>query len=336
MGKISTRELFDRFYNESGYPQSSIANIKNTVDVPILYEYEEKIGKELVDMDMDEILYLIRALIIKSLDPDSKTPIRYYSYKHTRTFLIAICEWYSLNVEPIKIWLRSPELRGDRGLEKLLSISAKPITWQDLQNVFDKIRKDYSSDRADYTELVSRLFYCGVYQTSEIVNLKERDINFRSRLVTLPGRIIKIDEKTNMLLQANHEANQFMGARQRSYSMRSWRDSYMHFVVDSSHAESFDKRSEKEVCITLNKLMTEFIRNNYDLKITFKDVYWLGFYDYIVKKCGQSHADEIIMSSRNVDAINELLGYASGFGVSADFSAAEIKSRLRMFVSVGN
>ena len=332
MGKLSTREILDRFYKSGVYSPTRIVNVKKFIDVPVLFEYEQSIGKEMVDMDKEEFVYLVRALLTKTISTDKREPFILSDYKIIRTCLIAICEWYSYEVEPINIWLRSPDLKGVSGLMKLLSISSDPITWKDLQDIFKDMRAKGSGDRADYTELVAGLFYCGFYQTSEVVNFKERDINFRLNTIVLPGRTVKINDRTMALLQANHKAYEYRTVR-RVVSMRSWRDSYMHFIVDPKMEDDFDKRAEPVVTIVLNKLLSEHIKNNYGLKITFKNIFWLGCYDHIVRKCGEERAYELIMSTRNSDDINELLTYTDEFGVAhLGISPAEIKTHLRMFI----
>lgn len=333
MGKLSTREILDRFYESGVYSSTRIANVKKLIDIPILFEYEQMVGKEMVDMDKDEFIYLVRALLTKTLSTDKREPFILSDYKIIRTCLIAICEWYSYEVEPITIWLRSPDLKGGDGLMKLLSISSAPLTWKQLQDIFNDMRRQGIEDRADYTELVAGLFYCGFYQTSEVVNFKERDINFRANTIALPARKVKINDRTMALLQANHQAYQYRTAR-RVISMRSWRDSYMHFIVDPKMEDDFDNRSENIITILINKLLSEHIRNNYGIKVTFKNIFWLGCYDYIVRRCGEKRANELILSTRNSDDITELLTYTNEFGAShLGISPAEIKTHLRMFIA---
>ena len=332
MGVLSTREILDKFYDSGVYSKTRIANVKRFVDIPILFEYEQSIGKELVDMDKEEFIYLVRALLTKSLSTDKRECIILSDYKIVRTCLIAICEWYSYEFEPITIWLRSPDLKGVNGLMKIKSISSAPLTWKELEDIFADMRINGIEDRADYTELTAGLFYCGFYQTSEVVNFKEEDIDFCAKTIALPDRNVKINDRIMELLQANHLAYEYKTAR-RVVSMRSWRDSYMHFIVDPKKEDDFDLRSESVVTIVLNKLLSEHIKNNYGLKVTFKNIFWLGCYDYIVRKCGQEHAYKLIMSTRNSDDIAELMTYTNEFGVAhIGMSPAEIKTHLRMFV----
>ena len=329
MAKISTRELFDRFYEDSNYSPSRIANVKKNLDVPILYEYEMKIGKQMVDMDKDEFIQLVRVLLTKSLDPNVRVPILYTTYKNLRTFMISVCEWYSNNIEPIKIWLRTPELKGSEGLATILKLSADTLTWDALQNVFNDIEKEHGKDRADYIRLMAGLFHCGFYEIKEIIELKEKDVDLRRMSVILPGRVVKLDEATAKLLQANHAATSFYGAK-HEFFMLSWRDSYVHFVVSPNYADDYNSRSESEVAILINKMMVVYVRNGYGINITFKNIYWLGFYDYIVSQCGEEHAKEIITTDRQY--IEELTQYAREFGVSPKMTASYTKTHLRMYV----
>ena len=332
MGKISTRELFDRYYEQSGLPKTRLANFKKEIDIPILFEYEKKIGKELVDMGKDEILYLMKVLLTKSLDEDNKETIIFSQYKVIRTLLISVCEWYSYNVEPITIWLRSPDLKGSKGLMKVLNISAIPITWDNIRDVCKQMRQNGDDDRADYTELVCGLFYCGFFETSEVINLKENNINFRTGIVALPGRSVKLNERTLILLKANHEATSFKTAR-IGCIMKNWRDSYMRFPVAPKLEYEFDKRDETLMSIAIHKILTEYVRNVYGLKLTYKNIFWLGFHDYIVSRCGQERTNEIIASMAIMEDIDELLQYAREFGVPDGINSAYMKTHLRLFVN---
>ena len=56
MAVISTQELFKRFF-ENKDPET-VRKTRSQVDRPEVYAYEEKIGKQLVDMNEDELFEL--------------------------------------------------------------------------------------------------------------------------------------------------------------------------------------------------------------------------------------------------------------------------------------
>ena len=60
MGKISTKQLISRYFKSiEGTPAEKQRAI---IDKTELYDYEEKIGKELIDMDVDDLFGLINEL----------------------------------------------------------------------------------------------------------------------------------------------------------------------------------------------------------------------------------------------------------------------------------
>lgn len=58
--KIHTKELLERYYNSVA--GNSQANTRTLIDKTELYAYEQKIGKELIDMDADDLVGLILEL----------------------------------------------------------------------------------------------------------------------------------------------------------------------------------------------------------------------------------------------------------------------------------
>lgn len=55
MAKIPTKQLFDEFFASKGKDETYLRKIRAKADRPEVYAYEEKIGKQLVDMDVDEL-----------------------------------------------------------------------------------------------------------------------------------------------------------------------------------------------------------------------------------------------------------------------------------------
>ena len=57
MGKVSTQELLDMYY--ASVAGTSVEKTRVQIDRPELYAYEIQIGKELIDMDVDDLFGLI-------------------------------------------------------------------------------------------------------------------------------------------------------------------------------------------------------------------------------------------------------------------------------------
>ena len=70
MGKISTKELFDRYFESDDAKNSYIGKTRTNFEKPEFFEYEMKIGKEFVDMNTDELIGLIEVLTTKKKSID--------------------------------------------------------------------------------------------------------------------------------------------------------------------------------------------------------------------------------------------------------------------------
>lgn len=59
MAVIETKQLIDEYFDEQVRQGKDVRKSKNQLDRPELYAYEQKIGKQLVEFDADEILEMI-------------------------------------------------------------------------------------------------------------------------------------------------------------------------------------------------------------------------------------------------------------------------------------
>ena len=63
-GKYNTEELFDEYFKTR--PETTVKKIRGQLDRKELYEYEEKIGKPLIDIDSLEIAKMLISFHIRN------------------------------------------------------------------------------------------------------------------------------------------------------------------------------------------------------------------------------------------------------------------------------
>ena len=61
MAVISTKQLLDEYFQEEAAKGRKLRRSRSQLDRPELYAYEQKIGKQLVEFDADDILVWCRA-----------------------------------------------------------------------------------------------------------------------------------------------------------------------------------------------------------------------------------------------------------------------------------
>ena len=108
-----------------------------------------------------------------------------------------------------------------------------------------------------------------------------------------------------------------------------YRNSYLKFPVMSSFVADFDKRAITDVQTTISRQMRRaFLQCGIDANL--RDVYMLGFYDYLVREYGSELANNIIISHRNREYTQKLYKSAAYYGVKSK-KPGHIKTALSRF-----
>ena len=174
MGKISTKQLISRYFKSiEGTPAEKQRAI---IDKTELYDYEEKIGKELIDMDVDDLFGLINELNNKKNGKDIPFMTAHYSFDHLTVLLRAIFNFYIDKVEPIKNPLYDKRMKGKEATKRLAQ-GKETLRFDYVQSIINKVHNDTTEDRADYVELIMLLYYSGFENAEEIATFKGSAIN---------------------------------------------------------------------------------------------------------------------------------------------------------------
>lgn len=329
MGKITTKELFERYYAEnSGEPAERSMRLW---DKPGLYQYEIEIGKELVDMNVDEILELINRLINTRNGEQVEYLLSPQSYDKAASALRVLFNFYIETVDVIRNPMTDKRLRTKEAMRKL-SEGKQVLRYSYVQNVIMRLHADLEPDRADYVELVILLYYCGIDKTEDILAIKENMINHKNKTIMFPGRVVQLNDRCYNLLVKFHNMYELTGWR--DYLVVSYRGSYYKFFVQKNKADDIDNRPESVMRDKINAELTKNITQKYGgIVLNYRNLYWLGFFDFLVKKFGEERTVEIITSYRNPTDSSELMAAAREYGVRIE-QVASVRKYLYPYVKL--
>lgn len=328
MGKISTKELLDKYFESiDGTPA---VKQRVVVDKPELYAYEQKIGKELIDMDVDDLFGLINEINNKKNGKDIPFMTAHYSFDHMTVLLRAIFNFYIDTVEPIKNPLYDKRMRGKEATKRLAQ-DKETLRFEYVQSIIDKIHVNETEDRADYIELIMLLYYSGFESAEEIATLKGSAINHRNRTVSMPRRIVQLTDRCYELLRKFENIDFILDWR--PYYLTTYKDGYFKFIVQERQLDGFNNRDIQTISNMINSQISKYVNQKYNTKLNYSILYWLGFYDSIAKKYGEKEANRMLLSFRNSEDVTTLLNCAKNYGIMIE-NISHLKRFLRPFVKV--
>lgn len=327
MGKVSTQELLDMYY--ASVAGTSVEKTRVQIDRPELYAYEVQIGKELIDMDVDDLFGLIIEFRNKRKGKEIKYMISHSSYDQLSTLLRSIFNFYIDNVQPIRNPLNDKRMKGKEAAKRLAQ-GREPFRWTVVEDIIRKLHRDFDADKAYYIELIILLFYNGFAKAEDVVTLKADMINHHNKTVKLPERIVHLSDRCYELLIKFDKLDTIAGWR-GDYILASWQGSYFKFIVRPSQEDKLNDRPKTAMCDIINRYIATNVNDKYDTKINYHILYMLGFYEFIVGKHGDEKTNAMITSYRDSDDVAELMSLAEEYGVQVD-NISHLKRYLRPFI----
>ena len=322
MAKIGTRELFDEYFQDKD--ESYLKKVRVQEDRPEVYAYEKKIGKQLIDMNVDELFDMI-----STFNTDGFS-ISYTSYDSIAVLYRKIFEYYIDNYELIRNPWNDKRMRGAAAYERLAR-DKTPVTWELVEAAIKEVYKVNEDDRAKYIECIIRLFYNGFEKAEEIVALKEDMIDFENSTVNLSGRVFHLDSRCMELLIYVHNMDTMKGWR-GDYTMATWHDGYFKYPIRPSEQVAFETRPMGQIANLINRTISERLRKGIGFDINYRMLYFLGFYDFLVEKFGKARTNEILTSHRVREDVADLTGAARLYGIT-NLTATQLKKIMRPYVS---
>ena len=110
MSKLPTNELFDRFF--ASPCGKKYENHRKIIREEQLYAYELKIGKELVDMDVDELIEFFSNMKLRKNSVSSNMIPSNSSIDQILVIYRQVFDYYIDEIEVIKNPFRNPKMRG--------------------------------------------------------------------------------------------------------------------------------------------------------------------------------------------------------------------------------
>ncbi len=320
MKKIPTVELLDSFFSEA---DSAYKRRRKIIKEEQLFDYEKKIGKEFVDMSADEITEFLSEINPRRNSAKSYNIQKDNTINQIRTIYKRIFDYY---IDSYDNTLKNPfdDVR-------IIPKSKDCLSYNTIDDIIKKHHKDFPPDRADYYELIILLYYNGFENATEIVEMKEADINNKNKTVKIKGRTIKLSDRCYSLLEKFHEMTELEGWR--NFDLTSWHGSYFKFIVQHKNTQNVDERTLKKMRESINVMICKYINNRYNLNISYSDLYYLGFYDFLVDSYGKEKTDEMINSNYNHEFVKSLENSAKEYQLKYN-NVSQLKRKMRMFVEV--
>lgn len=319
MAVITTEQLMKEYFAEQERQGKDVRRNQSQLDRPEVYAYEQKIGKQLVEFDADEILEMISTFQNKKNKfayAEEGPKMSANSYKRYISGYKQIFLFYVKHHELVRSPYDDPKLKGIN-IHIHRAESRDRLTWEKVEGILNRLSTKYEYERACYFELIIRLFYDGFANAQEIINMKEADINTRRREVTVPGRIVRLSERTYQLLQENHKATQ-MDVHRTKMDMMSWHGSYMKFFVHNGRVSDFSAIDAISVARKITVPISSTIPKDFGISLSFRRLYLLGFYDYLVRNTSEERAKEMILAKSSPAAQEEFMALVDAYPVITD------------------
>lgn len=319
MAVITTKQLMEEYFAEQERQGKDVRRNQSQLDRPEVYAYEQKIGKQLVEFDADEILEMISTFQNKKNKfayAEEGPKMSANSYKRYISGYKQIFLFYVKHHELVRSPYDDPKLKGIN-VHMHRAESRDRLTWAKVEGILNRLSTKYEYERACYFELIIRLFYDGFANAQEIINMKEADINTRRREVTVPGRIVRLSERTYQLLLENHKSTQ-MDVYRTKMDMMSWHGSYMKFFVHNGRVSDFSAIDALSVARKITVPISSTIPKDFGISLSFRRLYLLGFYDYMVRNTSEERAKEMILAKSSPAAQEEFMALVDAYPVITD------------------
>jgi len=326
MALCSTETLLNEFCESTG--NRNHQHIKDWVLCDALKDYEKKVGKQAVEMDRDELIGMIQAILeeAKGINNVQLTS----RYKQIAWLLRNAFDYYSEHYERVYNPMRNTSMTRE-ALDIIVG-PEKKVDREYMESIINKLYSNLPTDRAKYYELVMRLFYCGFANGEEIATFKERNINFKKRTIFVGDHFVQLSDECFSLLVELHGLKYMSGPRKKEYNFIPYNGSYFKFPTTAEEAE-FNDYNMSYVRNSIHQFLTKNVLNAVGETMKFTELYYLGFYDHLVDVFGREKANKMIKTrggKGNNPLIEALMTEAQKYGYTN--RVTDLRQALRSFV----
>lgn len=290
MAKISTKELITR-YIDSELDDATQYKLRGHIDRDELYEYEEKIGKQLVDMSLEEILDMIFSFRPVNVPSGAKKSLSKRTINELISRYRAVIYYYSENIadapinNPLRSNAKTSKLVGERMAKR------DRFDHDDYVELIQSIRSSYSEEYANYLECLVVLLYSGVTSLNELVTIKREQINYEEKCIEMQDRTIMLSDRCVELLEFVDLVKEIQGGM-FVYKMVGWHGSVIKIPTRIQRTiEEIDTCTKEEFAYRVGKQINR-LREVSDLCVNAYDIVMVGFYDYLVDRYGYDEIRE--------------------------------------------
>lgn len=321
--RTDTKILIDDFCEHSNL---QVLQASSYLKRGSLEAYENLIGKKLVDMNTDDLYDYIMRYRVKEENGSVS------DYRRYVTFFNHFFEWYRNTIDlkyinPMKSFC----MTGREPLKRYVRENGA-FSFEKLQKCFLNNRDGVSNEFSDYIEYTCLLFYSGVKSAPELRDLRKRNVNSINGEMHLPGRIGVMTERCLELYRYFDMQHSIFNGRE-TLSLLPYRGSAYKFCVRPHCADDFDNRSEENAKDMINKLIKKHIADKYNIQIDAIKLYYLGFFDYLVRRYGKEKTKKMIWTDgdKRIVEILEMEFDRYGIELKTTFS---VKTILSLFCDV--
>lgn len=306
MSTYTTQQIFDEFFE--GMDPNFTKRIRPSVERPELTAYEEKIGKQFYQFTVDEAYEMLRTF--RPLSDGDELVLRPRTYTTIVGWYRRICdEFFRKHPECICVNAYSDKRMAARNVVMEVATWIRTLTIEDVRAAIIIMNKELPDVSAVYNECLIELGLCGVADASEMVNIKEEDVDFDNRIITVKDRFVVMNDRLAEILPRVHTIATMEGGK-RDFNMFPYRGSYLRFASKTNSVTSIDDREEAKLAQFIN-VRFQYMRKITQVDLTTRRIYELGFYLHMLGKYGEENLRAMVYE--NVDT-EILLKEAQDYG----------------------
>jgi hypothetical protein len=136
---IPTKDILEDYF--STMKKGVEVRIRYQVDRKELYAYERKIGKQLFEMNSDELFAMINTFGSQRKTVAGRSSMPYNSFFQVCSMYRQIFNYYIENYQVIKNPFNEKSMKGNQALERILQITDR-VTQEDVEDIVKKLHND--------------------------------------------------------------------------------------------------------------------------------------------------------------------------------------------------
>ena len=109
-----------------------------------------------------------------------------------------------------------------------------------------------------------------------------------------------------------------MDVHRTKMDMMSWHGSYMKFFVHNGRVSDFSAIDVISVARKITVPISSTIPKDFGISLSFRRLYLLGFYDYLVRNTSEERAKEMILAKSSPAAQEEFMALVDAYPVITD------------------